>query len=129
MDNQKETFQFTYSAKEQAEIEKIRQHYLPQEENKMEHLRKLHNSVNQKAQAWAIGVGVIGSLILGTGMSLLMTPIGEKLGLLAMPMGVAVGVVGLIFVALAYPAYNRVLKKERQRVAPEILRLTEELLK
>ena len=125
-----ESFSYTYSAEQQQEIENIRKKYLPQEENKMEQLRKLHNSATQKAQAYAIAIGVIGALILGTGMSFAMTDLGAILGIystLAMVLGIAIGVVGLVLVALAYPIYNRVLKKERQRIAPEILRLSDEL--
>lgn len=128
MDN-KHSFQYTYSAKEQAEVEAIRKKYLPPEEDKLERLRKLHNSANQKAQACAIALGVIGALLLGTGMSLFMTELGAVLGGFAMVLGILVGIVGLFLVALAYPVYNRVLQRERQRIAPEILRLSEELLK
>ena len=125
----KEGFNYTYSAAQQQEIENIRKKYLPKEEDKMEQLRKLHTVPTQKAQAVSIAVGVIGALIMGTGMSLAMTEIGVVLGSLAMVLGIVVGIVGMILVALAYPAYNRVLKKERQRIAPEILRLSDELLK
>ena len=45
-----------------------------------------------------------------------------------MVIGILVGIVGMVLVALAYPLYNRVLKKQREKIAPEILRLTEELL-
>lgn len=129
MDNRENSFQYTYSAKEQSEVEQIRKKYLPPEEDKMEQLRKLDNSATQKAQAGAIAVGVIGALILGTGMSLAMTELGAALGAFAMVAGALVGIVGLVLVALAYPVYNRVLKKERQRIAPEVLRLTDELMK
>ena len=125
----KEGFSFTYSAEQQKEVEDIRKKYLPKEEDKMEQLRKLHAVPTQKAQARAIAVGVIGALIMGTGMSLAMTDIGAALGSLAMVLGIAVGLVGMVLVALAYPIYNRVLKKERQKIAPEILRLSDELLK
>ena len=125
----KEGFSFTYSAAQQQEIENIRKKYLPKEIDKMEQLRKLHNSASQKAQAWSIALGVIGALIMGTGMSLAMTDIGSALGSLSMVIGIVIGVVGIVLVALAYPVYNRVLKKERQRIAPEILRLTDELMK
>lgn len=131
MENQENTFSYIYSAAEQAEVETIRRKYLPKEENKMEQLRKLDRSATQKAQAWAIGLGTIGALILGTGMSLTMSNLGEVLGLhsnLALLIGVLIGVVGLVLVALAYPVYNRVLAKERQRIAPQILRLTDELM-
>ena len=125
----KEAFSFTYSAQQQKEVEAIRKKYLPREENKMEQLRKLHAIPTRKAQAAAIAVGVIGALIMGTGMSLAMTELGAILGGFAMVLGIPVGIVGMVLVALAYPIYNRVLKKERQRIAPEILRLSEELLK
>ena len=129
MENKEETFRYTYSAKEQSEVEAIRKKYLPSEENKMEQLRKLDRSATGKAQAWAIALGVIGALILGTGMSLCMTELSGFLGGTAMFIGIPVGLVGIVLVALAYPVYNKILKKERQRIAPEVLRLTEELMK
>ena len=95
----------------------------------MEQLRKLHMIPTQKAQAASLAVGIIGALIMGTGMSLAMTDIGAILGSLAMVLGIAVGIVGMVLVALAYPVYNRVLKKQREKIAPEILRLSDELLK
>ncbi|MBO5324141.1 MAG: hypothetical protein J6A88_08610 [Oscillospiraceae bacterium] len=124
-----ENFSFTYSAQQQKEVEAIRKKYLPKEADKMEQLRRLHAVPTQKAQIWAIAVGVIGALIMGTGMSLAMTEIGAALGSLAMVIGIAVGIVGMVLVALAYPLYNRVLKKQREKIAPEILRLSDELLK
>ena len=125
----KEGFSFTYSAQQQKEVEEIRKKYLPKEEDKMEQLRKLHAMPTQKAQAASLAVGVIGALILGTGMSVCLTDIGAALGNLAMVIGILVGVVGMVLVALAYPLYNRVLKKNRDKIAPEILRLSNDLLK
>ena len=72
---------------------------------------------------------MIGALILGTGMSLFMTELGAALGNLAMVLGVVVGIAGIVLVVLAYPVYNRTLKKERERIAPEILKISDELLK
>ena len=123
------SFEYTYSAQRQQEVEKIRKAYLPKEEDKMEQLRRLHSIPTQKAQSAAIAVGVIGALILGSGMSLCMTELGAALGNLAIIMGVMIGLVGMILVALAYPIYNRTLKNERERIAPEMLRMTDELLK
>ena len=125
----KEGFNFTYSAAQQQEVEDIRKKYLPKEEDKMEQLRKLHAIPTQKAQAASLAVGIIGALIMGTGMSLAMTEIGAALSSLAMVIGILVGIVGMVLVALAYPLYNRVLKKQREKIAPEILRLTDELMK
>lgn len=132
MDNTENAFQYTYSAKEQSELESIRKKYLPQEESKIDQLRRLDRGATQKAQAWAIGLGIVGALIMGGGMSLFMSDLGAQLGLQgywAMFVGVALGIAGLVLVALAYPAYNRILQKERQRIAPQILRLTDELMK
>jgi len=125
----REGFQYTYSAAQRQEIERIRKKYLPKEEDKMERLRFLHNSASRKAQGWALTVGILGALMLGTGMSLCMTNLGEDLGTFAWFLGIPVGAVGIALVALAYPVYNRVLKYQREKIAPEILRLTDELLK
>lgn len=132
MDNAEGTFRYTYSAKEQSEVEAIRKKYLPQEDNKMDRLRKLDRSASQKAQVCALSLGIVGALILGSGMSLFMSDLGAMLDLhgnLAMLMGIVVGIIGMVLMALAYPVYNRVLKKARERIAPEILRLTDELMK
>ena len=126
MDNH--SFEYTYSAAQQKEVEAIRKKYLPKEENKMEQLRKLHAIPTQKAQAASLAVGIVGALIMGTGMSLAMTDIGAELGSLAMVLGIFAGVAGMVLAALAYPAYNRVLRKQREKIAPEILRLSDELL-
>ena len=130
MEKNQETFTYTYSAQQQEEIQNIRKKYLAPEEDKMERLRKLHYSATQKAQVWSLVLGIVGALIMGSGMSLVMTDIGKVLGLTnALIPGIVIGVIGMIPVILAYPTYNRVLKKERERIAPEILRLTDELMK
>ena len=129
-----EAFCYTYSAKEQEEIKNIRKKYAVPEasEDKMERLRRLDKSVTDKATTKSLIVGIIGALIMGTGMSLVMTDLGEVLGAYqnaALYIGILVGIVGIVLVGYAYPVYNRVLKKERERIAPEILQLTEELMK
>lgn len=130
--NKEEGFSFTYSAKEQEEIKSIRKKYQPQEEDKMARLRRLDGEVTRKATTAALSIGIIGALIMGTGMSLVMTNLGERLGLLGVMgliVGIIIGVIGIILVCCAYPVYNRIVKKERERIAPEVLRLTEELMK
>ena len=123
-----ECFDYSYSAAQRKEIEEIRKKYMPQEEGKVERLRRLHHSASQRARIWAISLGVIGALVMGTGMSLAMTDLGDILGGGAMVLGIGVGVLGMILVALAYPVYERVLEKQRQKIAPEVLRLAEEIL-
>lgn len=130
----KGTFNYTYSAKEQEEIRNIRKKYAAPEktEDKMEQLRRLDAAVTQKATVVSLVFGVIGALILGTGMSLAMTEIGEMFGLqgaIAMLVGILIGIIGIVLVCVAYPIYNRITKKEREKIAPEIIRLTDALMK
>ena len=130
----KETFNYTYSAKEQEEIKAIRKKYaVPEEpEDKMAQLRRLDAAVTQKATTVSLVFGIIGALILGSGMSLAMTDIGKAIGLdggIAMLVGVLTGIVGIVLVSVAYPLYDRIIKKEREKIAPEIIRLTDELMK
>ncbi len=122
------TFQYTYSAQQKTQIEDIRRKYLPKEENGMQTLLRLDAIPGKKATFWAIVLGVIGTLIMGTGMSLAMTDIGASLGSLAMVLGIGIGVVGMVLVALAYPVYCRVLEKQRKKLAPQILALSQELM-
>ena len=133
--NEKGGFKYTYSAKEQAEIKRIREKYSEKkadEVDKMERVRRLDNAVTARAQMISLTFGIIGTLILGLGMSLIMSELGEIMGMsmnLALPLGIGLGALGGILASLAYPLYNFVLKRERARVAPEILRLTEGLIK
>jgi len=130
----KESFHYTYSAKEQQEIKAIRKKYVASEqtEDKMAQLRRLDAAVTQKATTFSLVFGIIGALLLGMGMSLAMTDIGRIIGLVggtAMLAGVPLGIVGIVLVCVAYPVYNSIIKKEREKIAPEIIRLTDELMK
>ena len=132
--NENKGFQYTYSAKEQAELKRIREKYTPptETEDKMARLRRLDASVTNTAQAVSLVFGIIGALILGIGMSLCMTEFGEILGShrdMAMVIGIIIGVVGGILASLAYPIYNAIVKAKRKKLAPEIIRLTDELMK
>ena len=127
-------FTYTYSAKEQAELKRIRDKYTvsKEDEDKMSRVRRLDASVTNTAQAVALVFGIIGALILGFGMSLCMTDLGEILGSykdMAMVIGIIVGVVGGVLASFAYPIYNAIVKAKRKKIAPEIIRLTDELMK
>ena len=112
------TFEYTYSAQEQDEIEKIRKKYMPKEENKMD------QDVTKPGTICSIAVGVIGCLFLGFGMSCTMVW-ADSLFVL----GIIVGIVGIILISAAYPIFIKITAKERERIAPQILALTEELSK
>ena len=127
-------FTYTYSAKEQTELKRIREKYtVPTEaEDKMARLRRLDASVTNTAQAIALALGIVGALVLGFGMSLCMTDFADTLGLqgaAAMAVGIITGVFGGILASLAYPIYNAIVKAKRKKLAPEIIRLADELIK
>lgn len=122
MDQNEETFEYRYSAKQQEEIEAIRQKYLPKEEDKMEQLRQMDKRVSRKGTIISIIIGVIGCLLLGIGMCCTM----EWAGRWFVP-GIIIGVIGIVMIALAYPLYERITKKERKKIAPLILKLADEL--
>lgn len=124
MSRENNTFSYTYSSKERQEVEAIRRKYLPPEEDRMERLRRLDRSTARKGRMASMMLGTVGCLVMGTGMSMCMVWADTLL----VP-GIVIGVVGMVGVALAYPLHVYITKKERERVAPEILRLTEELMK
>lgn len=122
MENRNNTFNYTYSSKRQEEIRNIREKYLPREEDKMERLRRLDRGATKKGTAVSIMVGVVGCLLLGVGMCCTMVWMENWF----IP-GVIIGVIGIAAVALAYPLYTHITRKEREKIAPQILKLTEEL--
>lgn len=118
----KNHFEYTYSASKEEEIQKIRDKYIPKEESKMDILLHLDARVTTKATSYAIAVGIISSLVLGIGMCCCMEWNYFLLGIL-------IGLLGIAGIICAYPIYSYILKKERQKIAPEILKLTDELMK
>lgn len=126
MDEKMEIFNYTYSATQQKEIKSIREKYTQptQEEEKMERLRRLDQSVTKCGTIVSLIVGIVSVLIMGTGMSCTMV----WGGVWFIP-GIIIGVIGMAGVAAAYPIYNYITKKQREKVAPEIIRLSDELMK
>lgn len=119
-----QSFNYTYSAKQQEEIKNIRKKYVPPEEDKMEQLRRLDRSVTEKSTATSLAVGILGALVMGIGMCCAMV----WQGVMFIP-GIIIGIIGIALVCCAYPIYNRITEKEREKIAPEIIRLTDELMK
>lgn len=124
MSEKNETFTYSYSASQQAEIKKIREKYIPKEESKLEQLRRLDESTTKPGMVAALTMGIIGTLIMGLGMCCTMVWMGN----LFIP-GIIIGITGIAGVAFAYPLYSYITKKRREKLAPEIMRLTDELMK
>ena len=117
-----ENFEYSYSAERQSEIEAIRKKYLPREEqeNKMEQLRKLDASVGTKALIASMALGILSALVFGVGMCCFLV---WSLWVL----GAILCVVGIVGMLVAPWLYRRLVEKRKAEIAPEILRLTEEL--
>lgn len=120
--------QFTYkytapTEEERKEIASIRRQYAPQEqtESKIDKLRRLDGLVKSVPTIWALVLGVVGTLIFGLGLTMILQ---WNIWL----WGIVLMLVGSIPMALAYPVYQWVLKKYKNRYGEEILRLSEELL-
>lgn len=122
MEKKEHEFTYTYSAKQQEEIKRIRQRYIPPAEDKMEQLRKLDESAARPGTIASIAVGAVGTLLLGLGMTC--TMVWTHLFVL----GIFVGVIGITGVAVAYPLYIQMTKKQREKIAPQVLALSEELM-
>lgn len=116
-------FEYTYSAPRNAEIEKIRKKYTPQTaaESKLEQIKKLDSSVESEGIACALAIGIPGSLILGLGMCC--TMVWTNLFVL----GIIVGIIGMVMCGAAYPIYKSTINKKRAEIAPQILKLSEEI--
>ena len=117
-------FEYTYSAKRQEEIEAIKKKYIKKENDKFEQLRTLDKNTEKLGTILGIISGIIGTLLFGIGMSCCLVW-GEKLYVL----GIIVGFLGIILMCFAYPIYNNITKRKREKIAQQILSLSEELLK
>jgi len=126
MEEKREVFTYTYSAAQQEEIRRIRDKYTPptQEEDKLERLHRLDENVTKPGLIVSLIVGVISTLVMGFGMCCTMVWSDT----LFVP-GIVIGIVGIIGICAAYPLYIRITKKQREKLAPEIMRLTDELIK
>lgn len=122
---QNNKFECTYSApteSERREIEAIRRSYVPQEsESKIERLKRLDNKVKTPPFIWALSVGIVGTLIFGLGLTMILEWQLELWGAL-------VAAVGFCPIGIAYPLYNKLLKKQKEKYQAEILKLSEEIL-
>ena len=116
------TFQYTYSAKENQEVLNIRKKYMPHEETKMEELLRLDHRVQNSGVTESLCVGIGGALIFGLGFCLTMKVIGN-----AMWLGILLGLIGAAGMLAAYPVYRNFFEKAKNEHTPRILELTAEL--
>lgn len=116
------TFTYEYSAEDTKQAEAILSKYVSQEKDALTKMREIDEKVSKKATIPAIAIGVIGALVLGSGMSLVME-VGGKFfwG------GIVLGILGMAICGMAFPFYHKKLKKERANVADEMVKLSKEI--
>lgn len=112
-------------------VQKIRTQYMEKDntENDLDMLRELDAEVKRPANLFGYIFGSIAAIIMGTGMSLVMTDIGEQLGISnTMPLGILIGVIGMLMVIVNYPIYNKILSSRKEKYAGRILKLSEKIM-
>ena len=109
--------------------QKIRTQYMEKQSTELDALRKLDARVKRPANVFAYIFGILSAIIMGSGMSLVMTEIGAILGLSSVMIpGIAIGVVGLVMALINYPIYKGILNSRKAKYAPEILALSEKIM-
>lgn len=108
-------------------IESIRTSYMEKESTKLDELKKLDRKAKLPVKIFAYVLGSVSALVLGTGMSLVMKVIGESLTY-AMPLGICIGIVGIVLASINYPLYKDILSKRKKKYAKRIFEMTDELL-
>ena len=111
-------------------VQKIRTQYTEKEHTQLDELKKLDAAVKRPANVFAYIFGSIGAIVMGSGMSLIMTEIGSTLGMgHTMVPGIVIGMIGLIMVLVTYPIYKNILASRREKYAEQIMKLSDEIMK
>ena len=110
-------------------VQKIRTQYTEKEHTQLDDLKALDAKVKRPADLFAYIFGGIGALIMGSGMSLVMTDIGTNWSISnTMNLGIVIGIVGLIMAIVNYPIYKRILSSRKKKYADEIIKLSDRIM-
>ena len=118
------TFSYNYSAARNKEVESIRNKYIPREESKLDLLKQLDNRVQMAGMIQGLCFGIIGALVFGIGICFFLDVFAGAAWITALFM-----IMGTLLMLPAYPIYRRIARKTKAELTPEILRLSEEIMK
>ena len=111
-------------------VQKIRTQYTEKEHTELDELKELDAKVKRPVNIFAYVYGSISAIIMGSGMSLVMTDLGASLGLdSVMGPGVIIGIVGMVMALTTYPIYKKLLSARKKKYAPQIMKLSEQIMK
>lgn len=116
-------FTYNYSAVRNKEVESIRRKYLPEEENKLETLKRLDCKVQSAGMIESLCFGIIGALVFGVGMCFFLEVFAGATWITVLFM-----IIGTLLMIPAYPIYKKIARKTKAELTPEILRLSEEIM-
>ncbi|MBQ8301005.1 MAG: hypothetical protein IJX57_03490 [Clostridia bacterium] len=110
-------------------VQKIRTQYTEKEHTQLDALKELDGKVKRPANTFAYIFGSLASIIMGSGMSLVMTDIGNTVGIESpMFFGIVIGIVGMAMAIINYPMYKGILSSRRKKYADEIIALSDEIM-
>ncbi len=111
-------------------IQKIRTQYTEKDHTALDELKELDSKVKRPANVFAYIFGCIGAIIMGGGMSLLMTDIAETVGIHnPMLYGIIIGIVGMFMAIINYPIYKSILGSRRKKYAGKVIALSDKIMK
>ena len=116
-------FTYNYSAVRNKEVESIRRKYLPEEESKLETLKRLDCKVQSAGMIESLCFGIIGALVFGVGMCFFLEVFAGATWITVLFM-----IIGTLLMIPAYPIYRRIAHRTKEKLTPEILRLSEEIM-
>lgn len=110
-------------------VQQIRTQYTEKEHTQLDALKELDRNVKRPANVFAYIFGSIGAIVMGSGMSLVMTDIGVSIGVNnGMVPGIIIGVVGMFMTIINYPIYKGILGSRRKKYADKIIALSDKLM-
>ena len=112
-------------------VQKIRTQYTEKEHTGLDDLRELDKKVKRPANVFSYIFGSIGAIVMGAGMSLVMTDIAEQIGLGIDPVlpGILIGIAGMFMAIINYPIYKGILGARRKKYADKIIALSDKIMK
>ena len=109
-------------------VQKIRSQYTEKQHSELDELKALDKQVKKPAQVFAYIFGSVAAIIMGAGMSLVMTDMASSLGIGSMAPGIIIGIIGMVFAIVNYPIYKNMLAKRKAEYSQQILELSEKLI-
>lgn len=111
-------------------VQKIRTQYTEKTHTSLDELKKLDNKVKRPANIFAYIFGSVGTIVMGSGMSLVMTDIGETIGIAnTMTIGVIIGTIGMFMTMIDYPIYKTILASRRKKYANKVIAISDKIMK